>query len=465
MRYIPQELLSKVNERWQVEANHSKPSFRITAIQAAVNTLMSEPIHEGIPSAYGDVAIRQLPGEKTPSKAYAVCIDEGTAKIYERDFPADIDHPWRYLWTLSQAKDVSIEFNGNWVLDATKQWYIIETEDVPYLFWVGSDDALYVQKWNDEQTRMTLDTGVTQVSVCKGWRSTLMLGLDQGLVVGYLKNGSVNCRSLCYQDTGELIWEPSYEVTELGEGNSTISVFRTNDFRIGIICENNGQMRWALSHRNYAGMSFRPETVKAQVKNLIFLVDKIRNVFVRSGHDRVNANTEGLWFLQYPVTAPVLEITNTEKIVVDSQTASGFRLFLNLPISSVPEDYASAITITPQMTVTGVSYNETLQAIEIAVSPNYSRSIDITIKIAESRGAFYYKHPGQKHPLETLTCSVAREITSVYGYANETVSAVVINPRVILDRAVFNYLVTQETVVAALQNVSVSLTPVSNLPI
>ena len=94
MRYIPQELLSKVNERWQVEANNSKPRFRITAIQAAVNTLMSEPIHEGIPSAYGDVAIRQLLGENTPSKAYAVCIDEGTAKIYERDFPADIDSPW-----------------------------------------------------------------------------------------------------------------------------------------------------------------------------------------------------------------------------------------------------------------------------------------------------------------------------------------------------------------------------------
>jgi len=467
MKYIPQALIDKLNEKWQVEATDAQPNLRLVATQATVNTLISEPIHEDIPSAFGDVAIRQLTGEKTPSRAYAVCIDEGTAKVYERHFPADLDNPWQYIWTLSAAKDVGIEFNGNWVLEANNRWHILETEETPYLFWIGTDDVLYAQKWDDEETRIILDTGVSQISVCKGWRSTLMAGLDQGLVVGYLKGGKVYYRAFCYQDTGELIWEPSYEVTELGTGNNTLSVFRTNDFRIGFVCENAGQIKWVLSQRNYAGMSFRPETVNVQVQNVVCFIENTKDVFLQSdGTDYAGANVEELWFLQYPTTAPTLSVTRTEKINVDAKNASGFKLFLNLPISSVPEDLASKITITPTMTVTGVSYDSVYQALIITVSQNFVRSIDVTISIAESRGAYYFKHPGQKHPLELLSGSVAREIISLNGYAkNETVNAEINNPRVLLVNAVFRYSVHKETAAATVQGVTVILTAVSSLPI
>ena len=96
MRYIPQALLNKLNEKLHVEAKDAQPNLRIVATQATVNTLISEPIHDDIPSAFGDVAIRQLPNENTPSRAYALCIDSGIAKIYERYFPADLDNPWQY---------------------------------------------------------------------------------------------------------------------------------------------------------------------------------------------------------------------------------------------------------------------------------------------------------------------------------------------------------------------------------
>ena len=85
------------------------------------------------------------------------------------------------------------------------------------------------------------------------------------------------------------------------------------------------------------------------------------------------------------------------------------------------------------MTVTGVSYDSVYQALIITVSQNFVRSIDVTISIAESRGAYYFKHPGQKHPLELLSGSVAREIISLNGYAkNETVNAEINNPRVLV---------------------------------
>ncbi len=467
MKYIPAELLNKLNEKWQVESKDTQPNLRLVATQATINTLISEPIHEDIPSAFGDVAIRQLPGEKTPSMAYAVCIDNGTARIYERRFPASLDNAWQYIWTLGPAKDAAIEYGGNWFLEAKNRWYILETEETPYLFWIGTDDTLYAQKWDNEQTRIILDTGVSQISVCKGWRSSLMAGLDQGLVVGYLKAGKVYYRAFCIQDDGIAIWEPSYEVTELGTGNNTLSVFRTNDFRIGFVCENAGQMKWTLSQRNYAGMSFRPETVNAQAQNVVCLIENTKDVFIQSdGINYAEADIDGLWFLQYPTTAPTLSVTRTEKINVDAKNASGFKLFLNLPISSVPDDLSSKITITPAMPVTGVSYDSVNQALIISVSPNFVRSIDVTINIAESRGAYYYKYPGQKHPLEALSGFAAREIISFYGYAkNETVNASINNPRIILVNAAFRYSTHKETVAATVQGVTVTLTAVSSLPI
>lgn len=71
MRYIPQALLNKLQECFQVKAYDAQPNLRIVATQATVNTLISEPIHEDIPSGFGDVAIRQLPNEITPSSVTA----------------------------------------------------------------------------------------------------------------------------------------------------------------------------------------------------------------------------------------------------------------------------------------------------------------------------------------------------------------------------------------------------------
>ena len=466
MKYLSQALLQKLNEKWQVESTDSKPALKIVATQSTANTLLGETIHGGATSAFGDIAIRELVDESQPSRAYAVCIDGGIAKVYERHFPADWDNPWKYVFTLGAAKDVGIEFNGNWVLDASSQYYVLKTNETPYLFWVGSDDILYCQERDGISTKLILDTNVSGISVCRGWQNSLIAGLDQGLVVAYLKAGKVYYRALCYQATGEVIWEPTFEVTELGTGNNSVSVFRTNDFRVGIVVENEGQMKWTLSQRNYAGMSVRPEVVLSGVADVNCSLKDINVIDTQNGEvDAIEVGSEGLWFLQFPTTAPTLAVTSIEKVNEDARWASGFKLLLNQPISGIPLGYASSIVINPAMTITNVTYDSVSQAIIILVAVNFMRNIDVSISIPESRGASYQKYPGQKHPLEALSGIVHQEVITINGFdRSETISASVLTS-VAIANAVFRSGYGLETIVASIQGVTATLSKVSNLPI
>ena len=121
MRTIPYELRQKLLKDIQTKSTDAEPQLRVVATQSTTNTLLSEIIHKDIPASYGDVAIRQLAGEKEPSLAYAVCLDNGTATVYERQFPSYLDKPWNFIWTLGGASEVAIEFNGTWQINATKQ--------------------------------------------------------------------------------------------------------------------------------------------------------------------------------------------------------------------------------------------------------------------------------------------------------------------------------------------------------
>ncbi len=266
MRTIPATLRAKLLDRFKAEGLNNEPRLRLIAKQTTGHTLLTEPIHEDIPAGFGDVAFRQLEGESEPSIAFAVCIDNGNASVYQRQLPSDLDSPWTERWRYGAATDAAIEFNGTWTLDVTKEWYFLKTDEYPYLFTVESGE-LYAQHWTDASTRTHLASGVSNISVCRGWQSSDDPLIDQGLIVGYIRSGRVYYRALCFQEDESLFWETEREVTELGTNNISLSVIRTNDFRVGFITEvgNGADMRLVLTGRSYAGQSVRPETVLAEV--------------------------------------------------------------------------------------------------------------------------------------------------------------------------------------------------------
>lgn len=261
MRAIPAALKAKLLDRFKAESLGNEPRVRVIAKQTTGHTLLTEPIHENIPAAFGDVAIRQLAGESEPSLAFAICVDNGIAEVYSRKLPSNLNAEWILHWKYRTAEDAAIEFNGSWQMDASKEWYYLQTERYPYLFTIESGE-LYVQHWTDETTRTHLASDVSNIAVCRGWQSTDDPTIDQGLIAGYIRDGKVYYRALCYQESGELLWETERAVTELGENNTSLCVFRTNDFRVGFLTEvlSGADTHMVLTGRSYAGQSVRPET-------------------------------------------------------------------------------------------------------------------------------------------------------------------------------------------------------------
>ena len=372
MRTIPYELRQKLLKDIQTKSTDAEPQLRVVATQSTTNTLLSEIIHKDIPASYGDVAIRQLTGEKEPSLAYAVCLDNGTATVYERQFPSYLDKPWNYVWTLGAATEVAIEFNGAWEINATKQWYYLQTEPTPYLFFVQSG-TLYVQKWQDTATRVPLATGVSEISACRGWQSSDEPLLDQGLLVGYLKGGEAYYRALCLQESGELLWETERQVTELAGGNTSLCVFRTNDFRVGFICENGGAFKYVLSSRTYAGQSVRSESVYSQVVQDCRLT--VKPIEYRSVYDDRNAYAIGFppitdCYIGNCMAYPTFSIVQTKR-----QNGNQFLITFNYPLLkrralegflTVTPDVVE--TTRPQVTAAVVSENNIRITTDVPIS-------------------------------------------------------------------------------------------------
>lgn len=467
MRQLPEELLKKLEGTLKAESNHAEEHLRIIATQLARNTLLSEPIHEEIPAAYGDVAVRQMEGEDNISMAFAICLDNQTANIYERKLPASMEQPWNYLWSLGKALDVAIEYQGTWELSATREWYYLQTEEYPYVFWVDENKSLYVQHWKDATTRVELDTDVDQISVCKGWNSRFFPDQDQGLLLGYLKAGTVYYRALCCQSNGTFLWESAQEVAGIQKNSSFLSVFRTNDFRIGFLTEANQNLQCILSKRNYAGMSIRPECVNAQIQHVTFAYQTIKDLLVPFREQVVCQGMSYLYFNHHPANVDELKVIRTEKLNLESEFSSfGFALYLNKPITSeIEPDYKSFVTITPARAINEVVYDAENKALRVMVASPITRATPVTISIAAKRTMYYEIYDKQVAPIPALSGSVTAETRTIHRYVEERISATYLSATTIYEDMVKRPVFSNEAVITSITNLVLVFVPASNLPI
>ncbi len=467
MRSIPTALKEKLANRFKVENTDSLAKLRVVATQTSVNSLLSEPIHEDIAPEFGDVAVRQTVGESDLSLAYAICLDDGIAQVYKRKFPACLEYPWEYLWTLGTATDVAIEFNGVWKMNAEKEWYYLQTEEYPYIFYVR-DENLYVQVWRDSDNAVLLATDVSQISACKGWQSSVEQELDQGLIIGYLKSGSVYYRALCCQENGSYVWEAEHEVTPLGTGNTTLSVVRTNDFRIGFLTQNNGRMLLALTHRNYAGMSVRPETVHINASNVKMWISDINQMDTLS-KEYASGNTAYPYALLDEPGTEEISVSSVEKLNREMGfVCYGFKIHLTKPLNgSIDAGFPSKCTLSISgVTITSASYDSAEQSLVLYTSTDIPRTVAVTITMPEYRSLWYYKLGAQRWFLPTLSTVAAAEAMDYFSFENETAGIAIVSTGAWIDEAVFTECFQPaHTAVIAVMASSVSLQPVSTLPI
>ena len=410
MRSIPAALKEKLKNQFKVESTDSMARLRVVATQTSVNSLLSEPIHEDIAPALGDVAVRQMSGDKDLALAYALCLDDGIATMYMRKFPAGFDFKWEQQFVFGAASDVALEFGGTWKMNAAEEWYYLETDEFPYIFFVR-DGNLYVQYWRDDSTRALLATGVSQISACKGWQSSVDIDLDQGLIIGYLKDGAVFYRALCCQSDGSYIWEAEHEVTTLGIGNTTLSVIRTNDFRIGFLTQNNGNMLLTLTHRNSAGMSVRPESMHINTANARMSLPDITRKY---GSTTETTGVAAL--LPYGIIDTAdsgeLEVTGIEKLNRDEGFACyGFKVFVSRPVYGTPDaSFLEGCKLSVSgVTVASCDYDAALQAFVLYTSADIRRTLEVTVTLPTHRRLWYYKHHEQRWFLPALTYVASAE--------------------------------------------------------
>ena len=472
MRPIPAALRTKLLNRFKSERTDSEPKVRLVATQTSINTLLSEPIHEDIAPAFGDVAVRQYVGEPELSCAYAICLDEGIANIYRRQFPASMDYKWVYQWTYGAAEDVAMEYDGTWLLDATKSWYYLLTEEFPYIFTVENGN-LYVQYWKSAATRTLLASGVSQISSCKGWQNSIDIKLDQGMIIGYLKNSEVYYRAYCTQEDGTKVWEAEHKVTELGTGNTTLSVIRTNDFRIGFLTENNGRMLLSLSYRNYAGMSVRPETIHA---NAVSEFQFSRTVYKQgyAKRERVTAGCANPFFnFDSSPESEEISVVSSERLNRDDVFYSyGVKLYLSKPIyGSIPQRFIDGAsvsvlngTVTSTVKISSAEYNVAEQAIILYFESDIKRTCQFTVTTISSRYLTYERVQTQRWFIPAFSALFEVQSVTKTGYSGDEHLTAAPDA---------DYWVSEANFISTYQNEAMSasavaafvLVPVSTLPI
>jgi hypothetical protein len=454
MRSVPLELKQKLLKQFYGASTDNLPQIQVIAKQASINTLITEIIHEDIASNFGDIAIRQLPGEIKPGLAYAICIDNGIGNIYSRKMPAFAEQDWEFVWSIGSVKDVAIEFDGEWRINPKKRFYELFTDQTPYIFFTDNSNNLYVQKWNDVSTRMLLAAGASQISVCRGWQSTLDTGVDQGLIIGYLRNGQVFYRAFCQQSNGEYIWETENEVTELGTGNTTLCVFRTNDFRVGFLTENAGVMNYVLSVRTYAGQAVPPEYAESRPLEAKVWMNNIRYYYPVI-NESVSVDIDKPYLGCYDKDTPELTATaflrNGRREVIIS---------FNRPVAGVQNVFHTYYTAIPNKQIESTVFED--GKLKITFSEDLAPTLPYEMTVSKCHEAWQYIG-NQKMPIEAMTIVVPGE--PIQTIHRETADVAVVDVQIRLDEKVMNYASLRESATVSIADVTLTLPPVGVLPI
>lgn len=212
-----------------------------------------------------DVTVRKLVEELEVSYIYAICIDDGVCTVKKSEYSSTPGSAWIAEATVGPAIDAAIEFEGVW--DFSVNPYVFDTTADPWTGWVTPEGDLYVKPLYAIVAPLLLATGVSCVSVVRGWENTLELGQDHGLIFAYIKSGVPYYRTRAMQVYGERVWETEVELTVFTGTAVEINAFRTNDYRVGInIMDDLGVTHTYLTPRNWGGLASPVEHIDTSLE-------------------------------------------------------------------------------------------------------------------------------------------------------------------------------------------------------
>lgn len=202
-----------------------------------------------------DIAVRKPNADAPAEEVVMVYIESGEAKIATSDQPQTSDVKWKFQYSVGPAISVAIEFDLAWVQRSDYTFVPITVGD-PWIFRVYSGQLL--AQVGQSTMPIVLDTGnITYVSSTRGWKNVLYPTQDQGIVVGYIKDGSVWYVNYCEGPDGNKFWSTPQQVPNT-DGASAVSLYRTADFRVGFLVQQGTNIRNIVTTRTWAGLGTEP---------------------------------------------------------------------------------------------------------------------------------------------------------------------------------------------------------------
>ena len=199
---------------------------------------------------------------------WAIGIENKVAILKSQLSEAEGTSAWKIKYNFGDVKDASIDFNGYWTPRDDDRYTLI-TDKWPFVAIVDKEGFLKNYTYDEdsaEYVAQQLDTNVKQVSLCRGYSSTIYPEQDQGMVCAYVKNDNTVWYTHYSYDAAlkKAIWYESTHIDELSDVLH-VSVNRTNDYRIGICVTTKNENKWYLTERTYVGQAIRPEKTNIKV--------------------------------------------------------------------------------------------------------------------------------------------------------------------------------------------------------
>jgi hypothetical protein len=278
MRYLPDDIAARINTQNQTIHNNANPSMDVLVARAKNSIQDSdywtvEEIREGTNLGDVSVAPRRSISSGPPNRLYEIHVDDGEVKTSIREYPDKLRAGWTDQFSLGLGSSVSVAFNGYWER-YRKLWRLI-TEEKPFITWVDNNSVLWVQKWDDSDSKLQLDMGVDKVKAIRGWKNVNRTGQDHGVVVAYIKtDGTVWYKTYAQQTTMDDVWEEARQLTAFNGSAVAINLFITNDYRMGFILEDSvGDIHWFVTGRNWAGMALQSHKISIKASSTVNFID------------------------------------------------------------------------------------------------------------------------------------------------------------------------------------------------
>lgn len=211
-----------------------------------------------------DISIRQLSQDYGPDEIWIVGIEAGEAIVRKRKYDPKATIGFTPCFSVGQAIEAAIEFDGDWVLRNDDIVDTLETQENPWIFWVDTESVLHGQIGDDETTRVDLDVGVSKIYACRGFSSMYYQEQDQGLVLAYIKDDKVYYTQYVYNSTAEECrWSDIFVLDESLSSVKSIAVQRLNDYRLGFTVVANNETRLYITDRMYVAQAAPKEIANA----------------------------------------------------------------------------------------------------------------------------------------------------------------------------------------------------------